>query len=87
MKDWKDLKRFAETHGFTVTSTTGGKHNVGSKHYRGLAIDVRTRDKTNAQVEKFIAAAKAAGIKVRDERVRPAGQKVWGGAHLHLEIP
>ena len=23
---------------------------------------------------------------MRDERRKPAGQKVWSGAHLHLEI-
>lgn len=85
-KDWKDLKRFAEGEGFTVTSTTGGKHNVGSKHGRGLAIDVRTRNKTTAQCNSFIAKAKSEGIIVRDERTKPAGQKVWSGPHIHLEL-
>ena len=86
MKNWQDLKRFAESEGFHVTSTTGGRHNPRSKHFRGLAIDVRTRDKTNAQVEVFIAKARVRGIIVRDERKRPANQKVWSGAHLHLEL-
>lgn len=86
MKDFHDLIKFAEAEGFTVTSTNGGKHNVGSKHYRGLAIDVRTRDKTESQIAAFITKAKKRGIIVRDERRKPIGQKVWSGAHLHLEI-
>ena len=86
MKDWKDLKAFAEREGFHVTSTTGGSHNVGSKHFIGLAIDVRTRDKTDAQVEAFISKARSLGVIVRDERKKPANQKVWSGAHLHLEL-
>lgn len=86
MKDFRDLKAFAEREGFHVTSTNGGRHNVGSKHFRGLAIDVRTRDKTNAQVEAFISKARGLGIIVRDERTRPKNQKVWSGAHLHLEL-
>ncbi len=85
MKDWRDLKRFAESEGFFVTSTTGGRHNVGSKHFRGLAIDVRTRGKTNAQIEAFILKARGLGVRVRDERIRPE-QKVWSGPHLHLEL-
>jgi hypothetical protein len=84
--DWKDLKRLAEAEGFVVTSTTGGKHNVGSKHYRGLAVDVRTRGKTETQIEAFIKKMRGLGIIVRDERTRPPGQKVWGGPHLHLEV-
>lgn len=86
MKDFRDLKAFAESEGFHVTSTNGGKHNVGSKHFLGLAIDVRTRDKKNAQVAAFISKARGLGIIVRDERERPANQKVWSGAHLHLEL-
>lgn len=86
MKDYRDLVSFATARGFTVTSTTGGNHNAGSKHFRGLAIDVRTRDKTDAEINRFISAARSAGIIVRDERRRPLGQKVWSGAHLHLEL-
>ena len=85
-RDYKDLARFAEARGFTVTSTNGGKHNTGSAHYQGRAIDVRTRDKSSAQVEQFIREARAAGFVVHDERSRPRGQKVWSGPHLHLEI-
>jgi peptidoglycan hydrolase-like protein with peptidoglycan-binding domain len=84
--DYRELVDFARARGFTVTSTNGGQHNVGSSHYEGRAIDVRTRDKTNAQVNQFIREARAAGYHVGDERRRPAGQAVWSGPHLHLEI-
>lgn len=84
--DHRGLSQFAREHNFTVTSTTGGNHNHGSAHYQGRAVDVRTRDKTPQQVERFINDARNAGIHVRDERVRPQGQRVWSGPHLHLEV-
>lgn len=86
MKNFHDLQWFAENYNFVVTSTTGGEHNRGSKHSLGLAIDVRTRGKAKAEIERFIRKARAIGVIVRDERNRPNGQKVWSGAHLHLEI-
>ncbi len=86
MKDFHDLKAFAEAEGFFVTSTTGGTHNVGSKHALGLAIDVRTRDKSNDQIDTFLLKCRLLGVRVRDERNKPDGQKVWSGAHLHLDI-
>ncbi len=76
---YEGLVQFATEQGFTVTSTTGGAHNTGSAHYEGRAIDVRTRDKTPEQVERFIREARDAGITVFDERARPPGQRVWGG--------
>lgn len=85
-RNFKDIAALAEKEGFHVTSTNGGSHNVGSKHYRGLAIDVRTRDKTSFQVEQFIKLCREKGLIVRDERRKPAGQKVWSGPHLHIEI-
>lgn len=84
--DFRELAAFARAHGFTVTSTNGGRHNTGSAHYRGIAADVRTRDHTAAQVEQFMREARAAGYMVLDERRRPAGQRVWGGPHVHLQI-
>jgi hypothetical protein len=85
-KSYKDLVKLAKEHKFFVTSTTGGKHNVGSKHYKGLAIDVRTRDKSDKEIQNFIILCRSLGIRVIDERKRPVGQKVWSGAHLHLEV-
>lgn len=81
---YKAMVRFAQSKGFTVTSTTGGKHNKNSLHGKGRAIDVRTRGKTAAQINAFIKAARAQGYRVKDERTRPPGQKVWSGPHLHL---
>jgi hypothetical protein len=81
-----DLVELAKENKFIVTSTNGGMHNKGSKHFRGLAIDVRTFDKTNSEVDCFIKVCKSHGLIVRDERRRPAGQKVWNGQHLHIEI-
>lgn len=84
-RPFEGMARLAREHGLTVTSTTGGKHNTRSKHYQGRAIDVRTRDVSKARLDAFMDAARAAGYTVRDERTRPAGQKVWGGPHLHIE--
>ena len=81
------LLAFAKAHGLTVTSTTGGRHNAGSLHYMGRAIDVRSRTLTEQMVEDIKRFAAAAGIRVLDERKRPPGQLVWGGPHLHLEVP
>ena len=86
MKDYKDLKRFAERSDFVVPSRTGGSHNRGSKHFSGLAIDVRTRGKSEAEIDLFMRKCAALGVKIRDEKMRPTNQKVWTGAHLHLEI-
>lgn len=83
--DYRALSSFAEAHGFTVTSTTKGRHNEGSAHYAGRAVDVRTKDKTPEEVEGFMQNARAAGYVVRDERTRPAGQAVWSAPHVHLE--
>lgn len=79
------LSEFARASGFAVTSTTGGRHNAGSLHPLGRAVDVRTFDKTSEQITQLMIRAIQAGIRVVDERIRPTGQKVWGGPHLHLE--
>lgn len=76
----------AKEFNFVVTSAKEGRHNIGSKHYRGLAIDVRTRDKTAAECEAFMKVCRGFGLIVRDERRKPVGQKVWNGEHLHIEI-
>lgn len=78
---------FADSHGLTVGSTTGGHHNRGSKHYTGEAIDIRgSGGFSNAKVSELKQSATAQGLLVRDERVRPKGQAVWGGPHLHVEV-
>lgn len=83
---YKDIVKLVEAEGFVVTSTTGGRHNTNSKHYRGKAVDVSVRRKTDVDVETFIETMRKAGYLVRDERVRPLLQRVWGGPHLHISV-
>lgn len=80
------LLAFADRNGLKITSGRGGVHNVGSKHYRGLAIDVRSRGLTDAVIEHLKRDAEQHGLLVRDERQRPPGQKVWSAPHLHIEV-
>jgi hypothetical protein len=81
-----DLITFAKEHKLTVGSTTGGRHNRGSKHYSGNAIDIRgSGNFDDARVNQLKQAAAERGLLVRDERRRPPRQKVWGGPHLHVE--
>jgi hypothetical protein len=80
-----NLIDFANTAGFDITSTTGGEHNKGSKHYQGKAIDIRTRNKSPEEIASFMSKAQEQGFRVLDEREKPAGQAVWNGPHLHLE--
>ena len=79
---WRQLSQFAQSHGFTVTSTTGGRH-LGWAHRAGRAIDVRTRDHSSSEVDAFMRAARGAGITVIDER--RGGNSAWSGPHLHLQ--
>lgn len=81
------LEAFARQYGLKITSEMGGKHNVGSAHYAGRAIDVSSRGFTQDMVDKLRAVAAAWGFTLRDERTRPAGQAVWGGPHIHIEVP
>ena len=85
-KDFNNLVTLAHNQGFIVTSTNGGSHNAGSKHYLGLAIDVRTHDKTAKEITDFMNLVINEGLIVRDERTKPPRQPVWGGPHLHIEI-
>jgi hypothetical protein len=80
------LKAFAKEWDFTVTSLAGGRHNRGSAHYAGRAMDVSVRGKADSEVRAFMDAARQAGFGVRDERTRPEGQKVWSGPHVHLQM-
>jgi hypothetical protein len=79
------LKRFARGRAFRVTSGSGGKHNEGSLHYLWRAVDVSVRGKSEGEIQSFIRQARTAGYRVIEERRRPPEQKVWGGAHLHVE--
>lgn len=74
----------AAKYGLIVTSGRDGKHNKGSAHGTGEAIDLRTNGVPDAVLRAAMAEFSAAGYNVKDERVRPNGQKVWSGSHLHV---
>lgn len=83
---WPELAFQAAMMGFTVTARNEqAGHNPGSRHYVGEAIDVRTAGKTNAEVTEFVKFMRGQGYVVLDERVRPPGQAVWSGPHVHVE--
>ena len=79
---WRELSRFAQSHGFHVTSSTGGRH-LGWAHHAGRAIDVRTRGMSSGAIRSFIRDARSHGITVIDER--RGGNSAWTGPHLHLQ--
>lgn len=81
------LLSFARARGLRVTSTTGGRHVPGSMHYRGRAIDVSVRGLSEGAIEGVMAAARAAGFRVLDERTRHKWSPAWSGPHLHIELP
>lgn len=85
-KSLDELISVVKSHGFDITSTNGGSHNRGSAHYQGRAVDFRTKDHSDAEVRQMFDYLTASGYTVLDERQRPAGQKVWGGPHGHVQI-
>lgn len=79
---YRELTRFANSHGFHVTSSTGGRH-LGWAHHAGHAIDVRTRGMSSSAINSFMRDARSHGITVIDER--RGGNSAWSGPHLHLQ--
>lgn len=63
-----------------VTSANDGKHGVNSLHPRGLALDLRTRDLTSAQITAVAAALTT--------RLGPAWDVVieYAPPHIHVEF-
>jgi hypothetical protein len=88
---YTDVEQAIAPYGAKVTSTTGGQHNVGSLHASGRAMDIgmgaSATDAIRAQAPQLIADLQNRGYTVRDERTHPAGQAVWGGPHIHVEVP
>jgi hypothetical protein len=76
----------AEIFDLMATFTTGGQHNPRSALGWGQAVDVRTRDHSDAEVDAFIAGARAAAYVVGNERTRLPGQAVWSRPHFYLQI-
>lgn len=86
------LLAFADAEGLVITAGRNGKHNPGSKHYRGLAIDVSVRhdraghELTEERIAHLVRACQQQGLHLRDERSHPAGQAVWSAPHAHIEV-
>ena len=83
---YKDIVKIVTPMGWKVTSTTGGRHNTGSKHPKGKAVDVSVRFKNDLDVMTLTEILTNQGYGVRDERIRPFKQAVWSAPHLHLYI-
>lgn len=60
-----------------ITSTTDGKHMRGSKHYKGLAVDLRTRDLPDDVVKRYGFALSFALRKLCDVLIE--------SDHIHVE--
>ena len=81
--------------GLKPSSVSGDKHNKGSLHYRGRALDLGLNTTFNgdeAQMESFIewwnlgGSELFPGASLHDERTKPEGQEVWTGKHFHIEF-
>ena len=80
--------------GLNPSSVDDGVHNEGSKHGRGLAVDlgINTTFGGDENKMKFFKDFFHSnpylfpGVKLIDESVRPKNQKVWTAPHYHLEI-
>jgi len=82
VQTFRELTRFANQHGFVVTSSTGG-HHLGWAHKAGRAVDVRTRGHSASDIGSFMRDARSHGITVIDER--RGGNSAWTGPHIHLQ--
>lgn len=86
----RDFTSFADRFGLTLTSTTRSRAEndavngvANSQHMTGTAADYRTTGVPEERIRAFMAAARAAGYEVHDERKQTRGT----GPHIHLELP
>lgn len=63
-----------------VTSAKDGQHSIGSLHYHGLAVDIRSRDIPAAHRDAFVYGIKAS-LKFIDKKY----QVIDEGDHIHIE--
>jgi len=83
-----------EELGIKTGSINTGTHNVGSKHYTGKAVDLPASTNGGADglraIYNFLNSPEGKAyfpnIRVHDEISKPAGQRVWSGSHLHIEM-
>lgn len=80
------LLEFCRRNGLVVTAGRNGRHNVGSKHPKGEAIDFRTKGMAEEFWGHLERDARQHGLILRDERTRPPGQKMYSGPHGHVEV-
>lgn len=71
-----DLKK----DGVTITSGLDGKHSVGSCHYYGYALDLRTRYFTKEQVKSIVRELKNI-LKNESEKYFVLDEKT----HIHVQ--
>ena len=69
------VSRHAE---FVVTSVCDGKHMARSKHYEGLAMDIRTREIQPEMLKPCLEEIKQA--------LGPQYDVVLEGDHIHIEF-
>jgi hypothetical protein len=75
----KGLNSFIPTEGIVITSGSEGKHKPNSLHYKGLAIDIRSRTFTIVMTIDFLAELRkllGSGFQVIEEHNPP---------HFHIE--
>ncbi len=87
MKSRDYIPQFAKQYGLSITSFMGGKHNHGSLHGVGRAFDFDHKGISNQRFKELQGIFAKLGGRLVDERVRPKGQRVWGGPHFHGEFP
>lgn len=80
------LLAYAERNQIFITAGRDGRHNPGSKHPLGQAIDFRSRGLTSAFIGHLQRDALAHGLHLIDERQRPAPGRVWSAPHFHVEV-
>ena len=64
-----------------VTSTTDGIHSIGSLHYRGLGLDIRTRHLPIDLLEVIHTK-----IKLRLASLSTSFQVILESTHIHIEF-
>ena len=69
--------------GVTVTSAVDGKHRNNSRHYIGLAVDIRTRD--DDKCEQWSQEIKQQIAKVLRQNLGSNYDVVVESTHIHIE--
>lgn len=66
----------------TITEGTGGKHMEGSKHYQGLAVDIRSKNIPEMAKNAILKECQVNLGENFDFLLEQAGE---AGEHFHLE--